>query len=244
MRLDKYLSEMGLDTRSELKKAIRYGKAVVDGRVIRDPSFSIDPKKQPVVFYRKQEVHYRSVVYYMMNKPAGVLSAARDKKQKTVLDLLPEKRRKDLFPAGRLDKDTEGLLLITNDGPLSHRLLSPRSNITKVYYARVRGVISEEDCRRFAEGLRFDETLTALPAKLERLSATGQESEVLVRIQEGKFHQIKKMIAALGAGKEVIYLKRLSIGSLRLDEGLKPGESRELTEEEISLLRECTEHAP
>ena len=174
-----------------------------------------------------------------MNKPAGVISASEDPHQKTVLDLMDIQHRKDLFPVGRLDKDTVGLLLITNDGNLAHRLLSPKSHVNKVYYARVTGTVSQSDINAFQDGIRVDDTLTAMPAKLEILSlpkesAEDRISEVRVTIREGKFHQIKRMFAALG--KEVVYLKRLSMGPLSLDPTLPEGSCRPLTEEELQLF--------
>ena len=169
-----------------------------------------------------------------MNKPAGVVSATRDTKEKTVIDLLRENGRPDLFPAGRLDKDTEGLLLITNDGELAHRLLSPRHHVDKNYYVKVQGLLTEEDCRAFAEGLKVSDDFTTMPAELVILQA-GEISEAEVTIREGKFHQVKRMFHAVG--KEVLYLKRLSMGTLKLDEALKPGEFRPLTKEELDGLK-------
>jgi 16S rRNA pseudouridine516 synthase len=170
----------------------------------------------------------------MLYKPAGVVSATRDKVSRTVLDLITDRQRKDLFPVGRLDKDTEGLLLITNDGELAHQLLSPRKHVDKVYYAKVKGKVTGEDTEAFLEGVMIEEDYRTLPAKLTIL-VSDAVSEVELTIQEGRFHQVKRMFEAVG--KEVIYLKRLSMGSLRLDEGLKPGEYRELTKEEIALLK-------
>ena len=166
-----------------------------------------------------------------MNKPAGVISATEDTRDRTVLDLLEGQQRKDLFPVGRLDRDTEGLLLITNDGELAHRLLSPRNHVDKVYFARLDAPVGETECRLFAEGLKVDETLTAMPAALEILEPGN---EVKVTIREGKFHQIKRMFAAVG--REVLYLKRLSMGPLALDGSLPPGAYRRLTEEEESAI--------
>ncbi len=170
----------------------------------------------------------------MLNKPAGVVSATRDPKEPTVLDLILDKRRKDLFPVGRLDKDTEGLLLITNDGALSHSLLSPRKHVDKTYYAKVEGLVTEEHVRLFAQGVDLGEEKPALPAVLE-IQEAGETSLVLVTLREGRYHQVKRMFQALGC--EVRYLKRLSMGSLRLDESLKPGEYRKLTEEELENLK-------
>ncbi len=233
MRLDKYLADMRVGTRSDLKKAIRKGTVTVDGAVVRDPGFSLSGNE--TVMYGDRLIHYETEEYYMMNKPAGVISASEDRRQKTVLDLLDGERRKDLFPVGRLDKDTVGLLLITNDGEMAHRLLAPKHHVDKVYYARVSGCVTEEDVRAFAGGLRFDETLVAEPAGLVILQADDEVSEVKVTIHEGKFHQIKKMFLAVG--REVLYLKRLSMGPLVLDETLSEGESRRLTDAELAELK-------
>ncbi len=237
MRLDKFLSDMNVDSRTELKKAIRNKKLTVNGEIIRDPGFQINPDEGPEVIYCGNKIEYQEFQYFMMNKPAGVISASEDRKQETVLDLIKDQKRKDLFPVGRLDKDTEGLLLITNDGKLAHELLSPKHHIDKTYYVRMKGRATEEDVRKFSEGIQYDETLMAMPAVLEIIHAEEDESEVLCKIQEGKFHQVKKMIAALGDGKEVLYLKRISMGALKLDETLKPGEYRKLLPEELKSIK-------
>lgn len=239
MRLDKFLADMNVDSRSELKKAIRGKHVSVNGEIIREAAFPINPEEKPEVSYYGKRIEYQDFQYYMMNKPAGVISASEDRRERTVVDLIEGQKRKDLFPVGRLDRDTEGLLLITNDGKLSHQLLSPKHHVDKVYFVRVRGRVTEEDAEKFQKGIQYDETLTALPSRLEILKGAPEESEIRVTIQEGKFHQIKKMIAALGEGKEVLYLKRLSMGSLVLDERLAPGEYRRLTEEELMKLRSC-----
>ena len=228
IRLDKFLADMGYGTRSEVKKEIARGNVRVNGLPARKPETKIDTEKDKVM-YIDQPAVYEKYEYYMLNKPAGVISAATDKKEKTVLDLIGEKQRKDLFPVGRLDRDTEGLLLITNDGELAHRLLSPKKHVDKVYYVRVQGKLSQEDIRRLAEGIDIGEEKLTLPAQLVILKS-GQVSEAEITIQEGKFHQVKRMFHALG--KEVVYLKRLSMGTLVLDENLKPGEYRKLTKEE------------
>ena len=228
IRLDKFLADMGYGTRSEVKKEITKGTVKINGRPVRKPETKIDTEKDEVM-YREQPAAYEKYEYYMLNKPAGVISATTDKKEKTVLDLIGEKQRKDLFPVGRLDKDTEGLLLITNDGELAHRLLSPKKHVDKVYYVRVQGELAEEDIRRLAEGIDIGEEKLTLPARLV-IRKSGQFSEAEITIQEGKFHQVKRMFHALG--KEVVYLKRLSMGTLVLDGNLKPGEYRKLTKEE------------
>ncbi len=238
MRLDKYLADMGVDKRSELKKGIRGGRAAIDGRVIRDPGYAVP--ETAAVTYDGHPVLYEKNVYYMLNKPAGVISASEDPRQKTVIDLIDGQHRQDLYPVGRLDKDTEGLLLITNDGDLTHRLLSPKKHVDKVYYARIKGRVTEEDVTAFRQGLQVDAELKALPAELKILSS-GEDSEVEVTIREGKFHQIKRMFQAVG--KEVTYLKRLSMGSLRLDPELGLGQCRKLTDEELAgLLADKTEN--
>ncbi len=293
MRLDKFLSDMGVASRAELKKEIRAGLIVVDREIVRDPGFHVPENAK--ICRKGIPVRYESFVYYMLNKPAGVISATEDKKQPTVLDLLPKERRKGIAPVGRLDKDTVGLLLLTNDGDLAHRLLSPKHHVDKVYFVRVRGKLTNADVQAFAEGLRISEDFLCLPAKLEVLrtdltelpqktadltgsserhdfsakpeslladiaefplkiseqpesssaqrdgvlsavpESTETASEALVTIQEGKFHQIKRMFEAVG--KEVLYLKRLSMGPLTLDPDLPEGACRRLTDTELSALR-------
>ncbi|MBO5521699.1 MAG: rRNA pseudouridine synthase [Eubacterium sp.] len=236
MRLDKYLADMSVGTRKELKEMIRKGRVLVDGVPVKDPGTAITGAEEVTVDGAK--IAYTAFEYYMLNKPAGVISASEDSRQTTVVDLIEDRKRKDLFPVGRLDKDTVGLLMITNDGDLSHRLLSPRFHVDKVYYARIAGAVTESDVKAFADGLKIDDTLTALPAKLEILSVTAAPdpvSEIEVTIREGKFHQIKRMFAA--RGMEVVYLKRLSMGPLVLDPGLEEGEYRPLTDEEVTVLK-------
>lgn len=233
MRLDKYLTEMGIGSRSEVKQGIRKGFARVNGETAVRPEFKVDERDR--VTWKGTPVDFVAYEYIMLNKPAGVVSATEDKRDRTVLDLVKDARRKDLFPVGRLDKDTEGLLLLTNDGKLAHRLLSPKHHVAKVYYARVQGVMTEADVQRFKEGFAVDDELTALPAELEILSVCeGDTCEIRLKIFEGKFHQVKRMVQA--AGKEVLYLKRLSMGPLVLDAALAPGEYRSLTEKEQEAL--------
>ena len=232
IRLDKYLADMGIGTRTEVKKLIRQGKVKVDDYIVKSPEQKIDTVTQKV-FCEGQEVGYEEYEYYMLNKPAGYVSATTDAKDKTVLELITDKKRKDLFPVGRLDKDTEGLLLITNDGDLAHRLLAPKKHVDKLYYAKIEGVVTDEDVRAFAEGVDIGENEVTRPAVLEILKS-DEISEIHLTIQEGKFHQVKRMFEAVG--KKVIYLKRLSMGTLRLDENLKLGEYRALTEEELEHL--------
>lgn len=318
MRLDKFLADMGVGSRSDLKKAIRKSLVTVNGAVEKDPGAQVSAEDH--ICFDGAEIRYAEQQYYMLHKPAGVLSASEDRRQTTVVDLInlnDELVRKDLFPVGRLDKDTEGLLIITNDGPLAHQLLVPKHHIDKTYYAIVTGTITEDDQRAFTRGIRYDEKLTALPATLRVLSTgktvadlrrelgfpesvsafvpsdevnavdgqpaftrsdasrmlaemritdptarllrtrlagpafIGAEepaditedslvSEVEITIQEGKFHQIKKMVKALPGGKEILYLRRISMGALRLDPKLAPGEFRKLSEDEIRILKDAT----
>jgi 16S rRNA pseudouridine516 synthase len=233
LRLDKYLADMGVGTRSELKDWIRRGRVKLNGEVCKKPETKVLAEKDEVLF-DDTKVEYTKYLYFMLNKPAGVLSATTDNVSRTVLDLISEKQGKDLFPVGRLDKDTEGLLLIMNDGELAHKLLSPKKHVDKVYHARVRGKVTEEDGEAFLKGVRIEEDYCTLPAKLTILTS-GDISETELTIQEGKFHQVKRMFEAVG--KEVIYLKRLSMGGLALDPGLSPGEYRKLTEEEVKYLK-------
>lgn len=232
MRLDKYLADMGQGTRSEIKKMIRSKKVLVDGKIAVKPEMKIDEHTQKVSIAGKQ-IGYQAKEYYMLHKPAGVVSATKDAHDRTVLDLITDKKRNDLFPVGRLDKDTEGLLLITNDGELSHRLLSPKKHVDKVYYARIDGKVDETDVKAFERGVDIGDETPTKSAKLKILKS-GEESEIELTITEGRFHQVKRMFHAVG--KEVVYLKRLSMGSLMLDESLQKGEYRALTEEEIEKL--------
>jgi 16S rRNA pseudouridine516 synthase len=232
LRLDKYMADLQVGTRTEVKNLIRKGRVSVNGVICLVPETKITVGVCEVCLdLRKLE--FVAFEYYMLNKPVGVVSATNDNITLTVVDLIDTAKRKDLFPVGRLDKDTEGLLLITNDGDLAHRLLSPKKHVDKVYYAKVAGEVTSEDVKMFAQGLVVDEELTAMPAILQILSA-GEISEVNITLHEGKFHQVKRMFEAVG--KEVIYLKRIAMGSLTLDESLKAGEYRSLTEEELSML--------
>ena len=232
IRLDKYLADMGVGTRSEVKNYIRKGRVQINEVVIKesDKKINIDSDK---VAFDGSILTYVSTEYYMLNKPAGVVSATRDNLSETVLDLI-DSTNKDLFPVGRLDKDTEGLLLITNDGELAHKLLSPKKKVPKVYYAKINGKIVEEDVEMFSKGIAISEDFVTLPAELEIIKSC-EISTVKVTIHEGKFHQVKRMFEAVG--KEVIYLKRLSMGDLILDESLELGEYRPLTIEEINMLK-------
>lgn len=239
-RLDKIIAGTGKYSRREVKELVRQGRVVVDGRLASSPEEKVDADAA-CLLVDGQSLDCRRYTYLMLHKPAGVLSARVDGRQQTVLDLLPpELRKRDLSPVGRLDKDTEGLLLLTNEGGLAHDLLSPRRHVEKEYFVRVTGRLTEEDCRAFAAGMTLEDGLRCRPAGLEILSA-GEESEARVILREGKFHQIKRMLAS--RGKPVVYLKRLSMGSLTLDEGLSKGEYRLLTAEEIKNLRESGQFA-
>lgn len=237
IRLDKFLSQMNIGTRSEVKNFIRKGKIMVNGVVCKNPDLKIDEDMDRVC-YDGNEVVYEKYVYYVLNKPAGVVSATTDKKDKTVLDLI-DSPKKDLFPVGRLDKDTEGLLLITNDGQLAHELLSPKKHVEKTYLAHITGCLPDDAKDRFEAGLKVDEEFTAMPAKLEILDNNdnnqGSVTRVLITIQEGKFHQVKRMVKAVGC--EVVYLKRLKMGPLYLDESLNAGEYMVLSKEMVNCLK-------
>lgn len=226
-RLDKLLSSQGFGTRKEVGKLIRSGVVAVDGVPQRDPGAKTDPEKA-VVTVEDKPVLYQKHLYIMMNKPAGVLSATEDRRARTVLDLLPEElRRRGLFPAGRLDKDTTGLMLITDDGELAHNMLSPKKHVKKLYRAKLDGPVTQEDVEAFAEGVHYGEEQYA-PARLW----TGEtDTQAFVEIHEGRFHQVKRMFEA--RGKNVLALERLKIGGLALDNTLQAGESRLLGEEEI-----------
>lgn len=232
MRLDKYLANGGAGSRTDVKNAVRKGRVTVNGETVRQPDRKIVIPGD-VVCLDQKPILYDTYEYYLLYKPAGCVSATRDTIHKTVLDYVPSGRRSELFPAGRLDKDTEGLLLITNDGELAHRLLSPAHHVDKTYYARIKGHVTEGDIVKFRVGMDIGEEKPTLPAKLTILSA-GDISEIEVTIQEGKFHQVKRMFQAVG--KEVLYLKRLSMGTLTLDPSMKPGDCRRLTEEELRNL--------
>lgn len=232
IRLDKFLAEMKKGTRSQVKEAVRKGRVTVDGAVCRSSDFKFDPEVSGVCM-DGEPVSYARMEYFMLNKPQGVVSATEDNLHPTVISLIGDAKRKDLFPVGRLDIDTEGLLLITNDGKLAHELLSPKKHVDKVYYARIRGNVTEMDVEQFRMGVDIGENRLTLPAKLEIL-CSGEDSEIRLTIREGKFHQVKRMFQSVG--KEVTYLKRLQMGSLMLDESLKPGEYRTLTRKELDEL--------
>ena len=227
MRLDKLLSECGVASRKEIRQLIRSGRVSVDGAAAASPEMKLDPYKA-LVCLDGNKIEYAKYHYYMMNKPAGVLSATDDGRQKTVLDLVtPEMRKIGLFPVGRLDKDTTGLLLLTNDGEFAHRVISPRSGIVKVYHARTEAPVDEADITAFKEGLTLGDGTKCLPAGLKLLP----DGSCLVEVMEGKYHQVKRMLSS--RGKPVTELKRLSIGGLKLDKALLPGSFRALEENEL-----------
>ncbi|GAA0484708.1 pseudouridine synthase [Salinibacillus aidingensis] len=233
MRLDKVLANMGFGSRTDVKKLMKKGVVQVDGTTVKDGKTQVNPDQQEILI-NGELVEYKEYIYLMMNKPKGVISATEDHVETTVVDLLEmEDQIFDPFPVGRLDKDTEGLLLITNDGKLSHELLSPKKKVGKKYWAKIDGNVSEEDVQAFANGVELDDGYITKPAELKVLSAGGV-SEIELTIMEGKFHQVKRMF--LSTGKKVLELKRLQMGRLHLDADLEPGEYRELTDEELSLL--------
>ena len=230
MRLDKFLVACEVGTRSEVKNIIKKGQITLDGTVCKNADYKFDEETCSVCFQGKP-LTYKAFRYYMLNKPANVVSATQDNHDKTVLDLLKDISTKDLFPVGRLDKDTEGLLLLTNDGALAHSLLSPKKHVDKTYYASLRSPIQEEDITQLEQGVDIGEEKLTLPAKVKVIDALHIE----LTIHEGKFHQVKRMLQAVS--NEVTYLKRISFGSLSLDPSLDLGEYRELTEEEIITLK-------
>ncbi|WP_042474507.1 pseudouridine synthase [Bacillus ndiopicus] len=233
MRLDKLLANMGYGSRKEVKQLLKQKAVTVDGVVVKDAAMKVDPNAQHVAIFGER-VEYIEYIYLMMNKPPGVISATEDDYDKTVIDLLdPFAQHFKPFPVGRLDKDTEGLLLITNDGQLAHNLLSPKKHVPKTYYAKIDGQVTEEDIKAFAAGVELEDGYVTKPGHLVILKSEAS-SEIELTIQEGKFHQVKRMFEAVG--KKVTYLKRLSMGSLILDKSLALGEYREVTNEELELL--------
>lgn len=236
LRLDKYLTEMGEGTRSQIKEMARKGRIFVDGQPEKKTERKIHPE-QNQVSVDGRPVSYVRYEYYMLNKPQGVVSATEDSRYDTVISLIKSRKRDDLFPVGRLDIDTEGLLLITNDGDLAHQLLSPKKHVDKAYFARIQGELPPDAKEQMEEGLVLSDGTPTMPAHLEVLKQGREESslEILLTIREGKFHQVKRMFETLGC--RVIYLKRMTMGSLTLDEALAPGEYRPLSEEEILNLK-------
>lgn len=236
MRLDKFLAEAGLGSRKEVKQLIKKGLITVNKQIEKKDKAQVDPEKDRVA-YAGEALHYQEFYYYLLHKPAGVISATEDKQDRTVLDLFAaEDYRSDLFPVGRLDKDTEGFLLITNDGQLAHELLSPKKHVEKEYLAQVTGIMNAIDQQRFREGIPMDGDLT-LPAELiiDEIDEEKQTSTVRIILQEGKFHQVKRMVKA--CGKEVTYLKRIRMGGLALPDNLGKGTYRELSKDELAKLK-------
>lgn len=252
MRLDKFLGEMGIASRSQIKEMAKKGRIAVNGQMQKRSDCKIEPEKDRIEVDGKY-IPYTAVEYWMLNKPKGVVSATEDNRYPTVVSLVKEAKRKDLFPVGRLDIDTEGLLLLTNDGDLAHRLLSPKNHVDKVYVARIEGELPADCCAQVENGLVLEDGTKTLPGKLEILSGEllgdggalppnfplkkPAGTKIRLTIQEGKFHQVKRMVEALGC--RVVDLKRISMGAIVLDDGLAPGEYRALTEEEKKLLGLC-----
>ncbi|OON95945.1 MAG: 16S rRNA pseudouridine(516) synthase [Epulopiscium sp. Nele67-Bin005] len=231
MRLDKFLCHVGIGTRTEVQKLIKKKRVTVDDVTITNAGLIIRPEEQEICL-DNEVLTFKQYYYFVLNKPQGVITATEDSRHETVLDLLDfEDQNKKVSPVGRLDKDTEGLLILTNDGKTSHQLLSPKKHVPKVYYAKIEGELINNACEKFVEGIILEDNTQCLPAKLEILGS----SEVKVTLQEGKFHQVKRMIKQVGA--EVVYLKRIKMGNLDLPSDLELGEYRELTEQELLLLK-------
>ena len=235
MRVDKLLSNVGVASRAELKKYCKQGLISVNGKVINNPGIQVDSENDEVMF-NGEKIVYREFIYIMLNKPDGYISATFDKHDPIVLDLIDSSYLVfEPFPVGRLDKDTEGLLVLTNDGQLSHRVLSPKKHVPKTYYAKIQGKVTEEDILAFEKGVILDDGYETMPSQLKILKS-DDISEIELTIDEGKFHQVKRMFESVD--KKVVYLKRISMGKLKLDESLELGEYRELTEEEVKLIEE------
>lgn len=235
LRLDKMLADCGLGTRSDVKKLIKQGKVSVDGIIVKKAETKINTKINSVIF-NGNKILYEKYIYLVMNKPPGVISATEDRKEKTVIDLLEEKyKNTELFPVGRLDKDTVGLLILTNDGAFAHNTLSPKKHIEKEYYAVVNGEVTLKDVELFKNGIKIDGGDICKSASLNIIKSSQKFSEITIKITEGKFHQIKRMFKAIN--KEVIFLKRVAFGELKLDNSLKEGEYRPLTDDEYNLLK-------
>lgn len=234
-RLDKVLANLGYGSRKEVKALVKDGEVEIDGIPAKDSSMQLDPEKSEIKV-SGEVVNYRKYIYLIMNKPDGVVSATYDKYDETVIDLIDDEYKVfEPFPVGRLDKDTVGLLLITNDGELNHRLISPKWHVDKVYYAEIDKKVDKSDIAAFEKGIVLDDGYKCMSAKLEILNTSEHGSEVLVTIQEGKFHQVKRMFNSVD--KNVVYLKRIKFGPIDLDENLEEGQSRELTDEEMKILK-------
>lgn len=238
IRLDKLISHMGLATRSEVKKMIKQKRITVDGKLAKNASEQVGVSEQ-VISLDEHPINYQEFFYFIMNKPQGVISATKDNMHQTVIDLLEiEDRNKGVFPVGRLDIDTEGLLLLTNDGQLSHQLLSPKKDVPKTYFAKVDGKVTEADVEAFKQGLTLSDGYKCLPADLKIIRA-GETSEIELIIREGKFHQVKRMVEAVG--KQVFYLQRIQMGNLKLPADIALGSYREITQAEKDLLTTTSE---
>ncbi len=234
MRIDKYLSSSGKGSRKEIKQFLKDGKVAVNDKIIKNADFQVDENNDKVLFFG-EEIIYKKFIYLMLNKPAGYISATEDKMLPVVSSLVPsELAHFEVFCAGRLDIDTTGLLLLTNDGAFAHHLMSPKHHIEKKYYALIDTPVTEIDIEKMKNGITLDDGYKCMEAKLEIISTKNNQSEIYLTICEGKFHQVKRMFEAVG--KKVLSLKRVSIGGVLLDASLEEGEMRELTEEELSLL--------
>lgn len=235
IRLDKYLADSGAGTRSEVKKIIKSGQITVNGTIIKDSSVKVDPIKD-IIKFKNNIVNYNRFTYIMLNKPQGVISATEDKNDKTVIDILPDKyKNKGLFPIGRLDKDTLGLLLLSNDGEFAHNTLSPKKHIQKTYYAEFEGSLPDNASELFNRGINLKD-FVCKSAELNILS----ESSAIIKISEGKYHQVKRMFRSLGCN--ITYLKRTAFGEIKLDDSLKEGEFRELNESEMNYIKQRKEN--
>ena len=233
MRLDKFLKECNVCSRSESKQVLKKGLVKVNGSVVKDASIKIDENKD-VITYNDEVLKYEEFIYVMLNKPAGVVSATEDTRDTTVVDLVKEYAHKDLFPFGRLDKDSVGLVILSNDGKLAHELLSPKKHVSKVYYLKIKGKLDNSDIEAFKNGITLEDGYLTKEGKLEIIKS-DEISECYATISEGKFHQLKRMFIALN--KEVVFLKRIKIKDIELDESLNEGEYRLLSEEEINSLK-------
>ncbi len=234
MRLDKFLADLQIGTRSQVKEFIKKGLITVNGEIITKADFKIN-ENSDIVTCKGNTLSYQKYRYFLLHKPSGVITATKDNHNKTVIDLLSKELSGDFFPVGRLDKDTEGFLLITNDGELSHRLLSPKKHVAKTYYVECSGELTSEKVLQLEQGLHIGDEKPTLPAKVETLKSEKTSYVIKLTITEGRFHQVKRMIQAIGG--EVTYLKRLSMGGLELDESLQKGDYRELTQEEVDILK-------
>lgn len=232
MRLDKYLAHAGFGTRTEVKQLIKKGSVSINGKTVKKPETKVNDVEKVTV--DGHAVQYEKYIYIMLHKPAGVISATEDVRHETVIDLVPEYRHYALHPVGRLDRDTEGLLILTNDGQFSHEVLSPKKHVNKTYYAQIDGRVTENEIELFSRGVTLDDGYKTMPAHLTILNSNDQ-SEIELTIQEGKFHQVKRMFEAVGMS--VTYLKRIQMGELRLDSELSKGKYRLLTDKEINLVK-------